>query len=121
MAVVAITRIQHGQSDGSVKTFNVGDSVTGLDEDQVRSLVLNGSAVETGKNRKYSAAPVVGERDEETEKRDALIAKAASEAVDDDEAVTPNSDVAAQQRAAAQGAPAAPGGPAAQNPQPTKK
>lgn len=116
MAVVAITRIQHGAGDGKVKTFGVGDEVTGLSEDEVKSLVLGGSAVETGKKRKYSAAPTAGAVDGETQKRDALIAKAAAEVSDDDEAVTDQSDAAAKQQAAAKGTPASPGGPSAQNP-----
>lgn len=121
MAVVAITRINYGKSDGTVVTIGVGQTVKGLSEDETRSLVLSGAAVETGKERKFSLAPVVGEQDDETLKRDSIIAKAASEAVDDDEVVTTNSDMAAQLQAAAQGAPAAPGGPAAQNPQGTRE
>lgn len=118
MGVLAITRIRHGQDDGSVVEFSVGDSITGLSEDEVRSLVLSGAAVETGKKRKFGAVPTPGEQDEETLKRDAIIAKAASEAMDDDEAVTPGSDPAAQMNAAGAGTPAAPGGPGAANSQP---
>lgn len=120
MAVVAITRIQYGKQNGEVVNVGIGQTISGLSEDEVRSLVLSGAAVETGKNRKYSMVPVVGEQDEETLKRDALIAKAASEAVDDDEAVTTNSDMAAQVNAAGSGTPAAPGGPGAANRQGNK-
>jgi hypothetical protein len=120
MGIVAITRIQHGKPDGKVVTFGVGDNVTGLDEEEVKSLVLSGAAIETGKSRKYSVAPVAGEQDEETLKRDALIAKSASEANDEDETVTPNSDSAAKAVAAGAGTPAAPGGPGAANTQPSR-
>ena len=120
MAVVAITRIQHGSGDGKVTTFGIGDEVTGLNDDEVRSLVVGGSAVETGKKRKFSAAPTPGEQDEETLKRDALIAKAASD-IDDDGAVTDQSDSASKVASAAKGAPASPGGPGAQNPSPAPR
>lgn len=79
MAVIAITPVQHGDKDGSVKTFNVGDDVSGLGEDAVRALVENGAAVETGKTKKYNS-PLTGAgtpavTDEDTLKRDQIIAK----------------------------------------------
>lgn len=80
MAVVAVTKILHGEPDGSIKEFNIGDNVTGLTDDQLRSLVESGGAVETGKNRKFSAeqeVPVALTADEElTLKRDEIIEKA---------------------------------------------
>lgn len=117
MAILAITNIEHGNADGTVKTFGIGDSIVGLDEDQVRNLVIAGAAVETGSKRKFSSLPVVREEDEDTLKRDALILKAASDGSDEGEAVTHNSDPAAKLAAAGRGASAAPGGPGAQNPQ----
>lgn len=75
MAVVAVTQILHGTDDG-VKTFNIGDNVTGLGEDELRSLVLSGAAIETGKDRKFTSpdSPPAG-ADDETRKRDKLLAQ----------------------------------------------
>lgn len=77
MSVIAITNINHGKTDGEVKKFAIGDTVSGLNENQTRDLVLAGAAVETGSNRKYtdpSANPIVLTADEElTQKRDKLI------------------------------------------------
>jgi hypothetical protein len=74
--VVAITEIQHGVGEGEIKTYNVGDPLSGLSEDEQRSLVLGGSAVEIGKGRKFTEEPALTPGDEATRKRDELIAKA---------------------------------------------
>ncbi len=87
MPVVAISRIRHGAEDGSVKEFNIGDTLSGFNDDELRNFVQTGAAVETGKNRKFSEAPYGGGApvDEETQKRDALIAKSQGIEIDDDE------------------------------------
>ncbi len=78
MAVYAITRILHGVK-GETKEINVGDELTGFSDDELRSFIDGGSAVETGKTRKFTEAPgPAAAVDEETKKRDALLAKAAS-------------------------------------------
>lgn len=107
MATVAISRIQYGAPDGTVEMINIGDDISDLPNDVQESLVLGGSAVETGKNRKFSADPgSAGPVDEETTLRDSLIAKANS-GVDDDEAASKKNVT-----------PKTPGGASAQNPQP---
>lgn len=80
--VKAITPIQHGNDDGSVTTFAVGDNLDEgtFGEDGLRALVENGSAVEIGKDRNYSeppASPNVGAAvdNEATLLRDDLIAQ----------------------------------------------
>lgn len=78
MSLIAITEIQHGNDDGSVTKFGIGDTVTGLTEEQEASLVAAGSVLETGKDRKYTEAPQPGNVDEDTRKRDELIARAAA-------------------------------------------
>ena len=84
--VVAITRIEHGQGDKGVKVFDIGETLSESDfgEDGLRSLVLNGSAVETGKGRKFSPEPGAGVADSTTVERDALIAKSVTGAGDND-------------------------------------
>lgn len=84
MAVVAITRILHGTADGETKEFNIGDDVSSLGDDAVRQLVEAGSAVDTTGKSKF-ASPLVGqtavaEPDEDTAKRDELVAKAVTAA-----------------------------------------
>ena len=76
MAIVAVTHIRHGEDGGSVKEFGIGDNVTGLSEDQLRGLVLSGAAIETGKDRKFTSpdSPPEG-ADDETRKRDKLLAQ----------------------------------------------
>lgn len=81
MAVVAVTPVDFGKEDGSVKTFKVGETLTGLSDNQLKELVEAGSAVETSKEKKYKSPYYnpfgpggPGEVDEETRKRDALIA-----------------------------------------------
>lgn len=76
MTLIAVSKIDHGKSDGTVKTFNIGDTVSGLDEEQERALVAAGSVVETGE-RKYTTAATAGPVDEDTRKRDEILAKAA--------------------------------------------
>lgn len=79
MSVVAISRIEYGTGDGKVEVISVGDDISDLPEAVLEDLVLGGSAVETGKNRKFSVAPgAAGPVDEETVLRDSLIAKANS-------------------------------------------
>lgn len=85
MAVVAVTTIRYGRGTDERKVFQIGDTVTGLSDDELRSLVEGGSAVETGKNRKFSQAPTGNTGDELTRKRDELLAKALR-AVEEDEA-----------------------------------
>lgn len=77
MSVKAITPIQHGEADGSITNFKIGDDLGELDEDTQRSLVLGESAVEIGSDRKFTTA-VVGDSDEDTILRDSLIAKSNS-------------------------------------------
>lgn len=79
MAVLAITPIQHGESDGTVRNIAVGEDISSLDEQFLRQLVEGGSAIETGQS-KYNS-PLTPEGgvvvfDEETRKRDELITKA---------------------------------------------
>ncbi len=76
MTLIAVSTINFGKDDGSVKTFKIGDTVSGLNEDQERSLIESGSVVETG-DRKYTEAPKDVRGDEETRKRDEILAKAA--------------------------------------------
>lgn len=76
MTLIAVSRIVHGNADGSTKEFGIGDTVSGLNEDQERQLVEAGAVIETGK-RKYTQAPQSGPVDEETRKRDEIMAKAA--------------------------------------------
>ena len=74
--VVAVTPIRFGKDDGSVEEFGVGDELSGFDDDQLRDLVLGGSAVEIGKTgRKFSSpdAAAAAAVDDDTRKRDALI------------------------------------------------
>ena len=79
MAVVAITPIQYGLADGTIDLYDVGDELD-LPEETLQTLVWNGSAVETGKKRKFTPlAGAAGPVDEVTIRRDALIAKAAAE------------------------------------------
>lgn len=106
MATVAISRISYGAPDGTVEAIGVGDDISDLPEEVQRDLVLGGSAVETGKNRKFSA-PVgaAGPVDEETKLRDSLIEKSNSGLDDDD---VPKTKSATK----------TPGGTSAQNPQP---
>jgi len=105
MTVVAITPIEYGVGNGEVDHYGVGDELGALDDDTLRGLVQNGSAVETGKNRKFSDAPGAGGPvDEDTQKRDALIAKSQTDLEDDEPALNP-------------GTPPTPGGQSAQNPQ----
>lgn len=112
MATVAISRIQYGNPKGEVELIVPGDDISDLPEEVQESLVLGGSAVETGKSRKFSVAPGVGApRDEETLLRDKLIAESES-GVDDD--VVPAKTKAANKEAAAK----TPGGASAQNPMP---
>lgn len=81
MTVIAITKILHGAEDGTVKTFEIGDTVD-LKEDQLRDLVQGGSAVETGKTKKYtSPISATANADAETQKRDEIIARANAESV----------------------------------------
>lgn len=75
MAVLAITPINHGEADGSVKTFNVGDDVSGLGEDAVKQLVAAGSAIDTSEKNPLGVAAAEAPADEDTRKRDELIAK----------------------------------------------
>lgn len=77
MTLIAVSKIVHGNDDGTTKEFNIGDTVSGLNEDQERSLVEAGSVVETGK-RKYTPEPSLLVADEETRKRDEILAKAAA-------------------------------------------
>ena len=91
MSVVAVTPIQHGLGDGTVKQYNVGDTLD-LDEDILRSLVENGSAVEMGSKRKFSSpfeGTVAGTDDADTRKRDELIAKSLTESVEKGEQPSP--------------------------------
>lgn len=105
MATVAISRILYGAPDGSVYEIGIGDNISDLPEETQRELVVGGSAVETGKERKFSVVPgAAGPVDEETTLRDSLIAKANS-GVDDEEPTTKK-------------ATRTPGGASAQNPQP---
>jgi hypothetical protein len=83
MPVVAITTINHGEPDGTVKVFGVGDKVD-LPEENLRSLVEGGSAVEVGSGDKKYNSPYYTDltsggaaADVETVKRDMLIARAA--------------------------------------------
>lgn len=79
MSVIAITRIIQGADDGKVTTYEIGDTISGSD-DELRSLVQGGSAVEMGKNKKYdSPLNLTIAADDETRKRDEIIAKANSE------------------------------------------
>ena len=71
MPIVAITTFQVGQDDGSVETINIGDTLTGFDDDQLRDFVASGSAIDTdGKLGPAEAG------DDETIKRDKIIAEA---------------------------------------------
>jgi hypothetical protein len=81
MTVYAVTPIQHGEADGKVKHFAVGDTLSEsvFGEEGLASLIAGGSAVEVGKTRKYTEVPAgAGTVDEETRKRDELLFKAAS-------------------------------------------
>lgn len=76
----AITPIVHGDKDGKVTNFEVGDELSSSDftDEQLQSLVDGGSAVEIGKDRKYSAPPQASDAatyntDPATLKRDQLI------------------------------------------------
>lgn len=91
--VFAVTRIDHGVED-TVTTYNVGDELSDLDEDTLRTLVEGGSAVEIGKGRKFSAPPAVPVgADAETRKRDELLQKALYD--DDEGLVSPAAALAA--------------------------
>lgn len=81
MTVVAVTPIRHGNDDGTVTVFGVGENVSGVSEDYLRTLVEGGSAVETGKEKKFNSpyynpsdGSASGVVDDDTRKRDALIA-----------------------------------------------
>ena len=80
MALVAVSVIQYGKTADDVKEYQIGDTLSGLTEDQERQLVECGSAIETGDNKKYKSpyynafGPVGGTPDADTAKRDALIA-----------------------------------------------
>ena len=74
MAVVAITPIQHGEGKDT-KTFKVGDDVSGLDKDAVRQLVEAGAAIDTSEKNPMAAAVAARSADDDTRKRDEIIAK----------------------------------------------
>lgn len=76
--VIAITRIEYGTGNGQVEVYAIGDNLSDLTDDEKRSLVIGGSAVEIGKGRKFTLEPSVTNPDEATVDRDALIAKALS-------------------------------------------
>lgn len=85
MSVHAISPIRHGLEDGTVVIFLVGEE---LDEatfsaEQLRDFVTSGSAVELGKDRKYSTPPdpSVPVPDATEQLRDALIAQSQNENV----------------------------------------
>lgn len=68
--VVALTPVRFGKAKkGEVQTFNVGDSLTGLSEEQVDAMVEGGSAlaVEGGASR------ISAKTDDPTVKRDTLM------------------------------------------------
>lgn len=77
MTLIAVSRIVHGQGDKGEKIFNIGDPVSGLSEAEELSLVAAGAVVETGKH-KYTQPGTAVVTDEETRKRDEILAKAAA-------------------------------------------
>ena len=95
--VVAVSEIRHGMADGDIKVFNIGDTVSGLSDDEVRSLIAAGAVVEIGKGRKFTPEPVPGTAaaaDDATRKRDELLAKSLM-AVDEDTPADPATELAA--------------------------
>lgn len=94
MTVYAVTPFKH---DG--KRLEVGaklDSV--LDDEELKFHIANGSAVETGKTRKFTAPPPAeAQSDADTRKRDELLFKAS--VAEDDEGPSPAAALAAEQGA----------------------
>jgi len=102
VAVVAITKVLYhsGEPGSEVQELPIGERLDTGDrftEDELEALVLGGSAVETGKTRKYSPAlPPSGPVDEDTEKRDELIRKSMSETSDEPEPEAPKAPAGAK-------------------------
>lgn len=93
MGVYAITTILRGVK-GETKEIGIGESLSGFSDDELRGLIENGSAVETGSNRKFTAEPgPAAAADEATLKRDELLAKAAMGEIKANDSDEPNSPV----------------------------
>lgn len=93
MGVYALTPIKH---DG--ETLEVGDELAGqFNDEQIQGLISGGSAVEIGSRNYKSAQATMGGGTavdgDATAKRDALIAKAASEDASASAAVEPDGEL----------------------------
>jgi hypothetical protein len=77
MSVIAITPFVHGKADGTMVNIKVNSELSGKDfsEDELRMHIAQGSAVDTSGKLKPLVVDLSGGLDEDTLKRDELLAK----------------------------------------------